>query len=159
MRAVYRLGPYVKTHARHFLQQSEYTICLAYDTSWRFERYDEVFNDGPRQQGMCWKITLPATERRTVLKELERLGPLTTRARGADTGTQCEQGRLEVAARCVVGGDRAEIAADGRLRPHLEVADVARDLRERLVRVREPGDRSGGADGHSTVRPRDPGQP
>ena len=70
MTVVYRQGPYVNTHRRHFLQQSEYTLCLGFDTEWRFEQYDKVFNDGLRQQGICWKITIPATERVKVLQEL-----------------------------------------------------------------------------------------
>lgn len=60
----------MNTHRRHFLQQSEYTLCLGFDTEWRFEKYDKVFNDGPRQQRICWKITVPASERGKVLWEL-----------------------------------------------------------------------------------------
>jgi hypothetical protein len=71
MRVVYRQGPYVNTHRRHFLQQSEYTLCLGFDTEWRFEQYHTVFDDGRHQQGICWKITIPATERPKVLKELD----------------------------------------------------------------------------------------
>lgn len=70
MPVVYRQGPYVNTHRRHFLQQSEYTLCLGFDSEWRFEPYHKVFDDGPRQQGICWKITIPAAERVKVLKEL-----------------------------------------------------------------------------------------
>lgn len=70
MPVVYPQGPYVKTHRRHFLQQSVYTLCLGFDTEWRFEQYHKVFEDGPRQQGICWKITIPASERVKVLKEL-----------------------------------------------------------------------------------------
>ena len=29
-----------------------------------------MFDHGPRQQGICWKITIPATERAKVLQEL-----------------------------------------------------------------------------------------
>ena len=70
MSVVYRQGPHVKTHRRHFLQQSEYTLCLGFDTEWRFEQYDKVFDGGLHQQGICWKITIPAAERAKVLKEL-----------------------------------------------------------------------------------------
>lgn len=68
---VFRYGPYVKTHRRHVLQQSEYTLCLIFDGEWRFERYDTVFEDGHRQQGICWKFTLPASERAKVLTLLD----------------------------------------------------------------------------------------
>jgi hypothetical protein len=70
MPVVYPQGPYVNTHRRHFLQQSEYTLCLGFDTEWRFEQYHKVFDDGPHQQGICWQITIPAAERVKVLKEL-----------------------------------------------------------------------------------------
>lgn len=71
MPMVYRQGPYVNTHRRHFLQQSEYTLCLGFDTVWRFEQYHNVFDDGLHQQGICWKITIPASERAKVLQELD----------------------------------------------------------------------------------------
>jgi hypothetical protein len=70
MPVVYRQGPYVNTHRRHFLQQSEYTLCLGFDTEWRFEQYHKVFDDGLHQQGICWKITIPVSERVKVLQEL-----------------------------------------------------------------------------------------
>jgi hypothetical protein len=70
MPVVYRLNPYVNTHRRHFLQQSEYTLCLNFDEDWRFEQYHKVFDDGLHQQGLCWKITIPASERSKVLHEL-----------------------------------------------------------------------------------------
>jgi hypothetical protein len=71
MSVVYRQGPHVNTHRRHFLQQSEYTLCLGFDTEWRFEQYHKVFDDGLHQQGICWKITIPAAERVKVLQELD----------------------------------------------------------------------------------------
>lgn len=71
MPLVYRYGPYVKTHRRHFLQQSEYTLCLIFDDEWRFEQYDTVFAKGRGQQGFCWKYSIPASERSKVLKLLD----------------------------------------------------------------------------------------
>ncbi len=68
---VYRYGPYVRTHRRHSLQQSEYTLCLSFDDEWRFERYDTVFEIGHRQQGICRKFTIPASERKKVLRLLD----------------------------------------------------------------------------------------
>ena len=62
---------HVTTHRRHFLQQSEYTICLIFDNDWRFEQYDTVFDKGREQQGFCWKYTMPASERPKVLKLLD----------------------------------------------------------------------------------------
>jgi hypothetical protein len=70
MRAV---GKYVRTHARHFRQHSDYTICAAFDEStggWRFHQHDPVFwNRG--KQNYLWKFDLPSTERMKVLKSLD----------------------------------------------------------------------------------------
>lgn len=64
-------GAYVKTHRRHVLQQSLYTLCTIYTDAFRFANYDTVFEKGRHQQGLCWKITLPATERTKVLRLLD----------------------------------------------------------------------------------------
>ncbi len=58
MPVLYRYGPYVRTHRRHVLQQSEYTVCMGFDDEWRFEHYDVIFEPSPRQQGSCWKLTI-----------------------------------------------------------------------------------------------------
>jgi hypothetical protein len=71
MPVLYRCGPYVRTHRRHVLQQSEYTLCMGFDDEWRFEKYDVIFDQGHRQQGMCWKFTIPASERKKVLRLLD----------------------------------------------------------------------------------------
>jgi hypothetical protein len=71
MLVVYRYPPHIKTHRRHFLQQSEYTVCLSFESEWRFEQYDSVFDSGPRQQGFCWKFTTPVNQRRKVLRSLD----------------------------------------------------------------------------------------
>jgi hypothetical protein len=68
---VYRSGPYVRTHRRHFLQQSEYTLCLFYEDEWWFDNYDEVFDEGLQQQGQCQKFTIPITENFRVLRLLD----------------------------------------------------------------------------------------
>ena len=71
MNNVFYPGPNVTTHRRHVLQQSQYTLCLTYDADWRFGAYDAVFNEGHGQQGICWKFTIPASERPQVLHELD----------------------------------------------------------------------------------------
>jgi hypothetical protein len=71
MPVLHRYGPYVKTHRRHVLQQSEYTLCTVLDDAFRFEKYDTIFEAGRHQQGLCWKITLPTKERTKVLKLLD----------------------------------------------------------------------------------------
>ncbi|MEP6645217.1 MAG: FRG domain-containing protein [Acidobacteriaceae bacterium] len=72
MRVVYRLGPHVKTHRRHVLQQSEYTMCVVSEEeeSW-FEAHDGAFDPGRHQQGFCFKFIIPSTERPKVLKVLD----------------------------------------------------------------------------------------
>jgi hypothetical protein len=69
---VLRYGPYVKTHRRHFLQQSEYTLCMVFEDEWLFDRYETVFDKGRHQQGTCWKFTVPTSERTRVLMELDK---------------------------------------------------------------------------------------
>lgn len=71
MDVVYGFGPYVKTHRRHVLQQSQYTLCLSFHDEWRFESYDSVFEQCHRQQAFCWKFTIPVTERPKVLALLD----------------------------------------------------------------------------------------
>jgi hypothetical protein len=74
-----RLGPYVKTHQRHFRQQSEYTICLSFDFQdvlhkWRYAEHETVFRGRSSQrneQDVLWKFNIPATERMKVLKLLD----------------------------------------------------------------------------------------
>jgi len=70
MPLVFRYGPYVNTDRRHFLQQSEYTLCVRFYEQWKFEPYRTVFDPGLHQQGFCWKFDIDATERRKVLAEL-----------------------------------------------------------------------------------------
>jgi len=67
------LGPYVKTHPRHFLQQSAYTICLKFqfNSGWHFSPHESVFSLNSPTQDQLWKFTLPASERIKVLKILD----------------------------------------------------------------------------------------
>ena len=62
------IGPYVRAHPRHFRQQSDYTICGAYDENdgWRFHPHEPVFG-GRGEQDFIWKYTLPSSERTKVL--------------------------------------------------------------------------------------------
>jgi len=68
-----RLGAYVRTHPRHFLQQSEYTVCTVRDrTEWHFARHENVFGRADGRQDVLWKLTLPSAEAPKVLADLER---------------------------------------------------------------------------------------
>ena len=72
------LGPYVRTHRRHFLQQCQYTICVVFNNGaqgWRFVAH-ETFFDRPTSPGLSslqdvlWKFNIPSTERLKVLRLL-----------------------------------------------------------------------------------------
>jgi hypothetical protein len=68
------VGPNVRTHRRHFRQQSRYTICLKWtNNQWHFEPHDSVFNvtDNLRQD-LLWKITIPAKEREKAIRFLDK---------------------------------------------------------------------------------------
>jgi len=70
---IHSLGPYVQTHRRHFLQQSEYTICVSFQSGggWHFVPHESVFSRNDPNQDVLWKFTIPATERIKVLKTLD----------------------------------------------------------------------------------------
>lgn len=70
---IHTLGPYVRTHSRHFLQQSRYSLAAKFDEGrWRFATHDSVFEKGRVDQDRLWKFTVPATERKKVLQHLDR---------------------------------------------------------------------------------------
>jgi hypothetical protein len=70
-----RLGPYVPTHQRHVLQQSDYTICPMYNTEkqeWRFAPHEDAMaSDVGPSPNRLWKFNIPSTERLKVLKYLD----------------------------------------------------------------------------------------
>ncbi len=66
------LGPCIKTHKRHHLQQCEYTICTNGD--FKDECYwdhEEVFAKPEYEQDMAVKYIIPSTERKKVLGKLD----------------------------------------------------------------------------------------
>jgi hypothetical protein len=64
-------GPNVRTHRRHFLQQCEYTSCLAFKSPVSFSNHEEVFARAKRGQDFLWKFNIPSTERLKVLRSLD----------------------------------------------------------------------------------------
>ena len=65
-------GPYVRSHTRHFLQQSQYTICAHYkEGEWWYASHEQVFEQGSDTQDRLWKITVPASERLKALRQLD----------------------------------------------------------------------------------------
>ena len=72
------LGPYVKSHKRHFLQQSQYTVCISlHENSYRFTSHENAMKNARsvniNQQDQLWKINIPAHERIAALKRLENM--------------------------------------------------------------------------------------
>lgn len=70
-----RLGPYVKTDRRHFIQQSQYTMCIIRDNipdgEWRYAPHAEAFARNDKNQDLLWKFNIPCSERLKVLKLLD----------------------------------------------------------------------------------------
>jgi hypothetical protein len=65
-------GPYVTTDKRHFAQQAWYTTATIWSEELRqhiFCSHQDVFND-PANSGSLIKITIPAVDRQSALKEL-----------------------------------------------------------------------------------------
>jgi hypothetical protein len=69
------LGPYTPSHKRHFIQQSNYTVCVkSINYDHEFISHENIFQRGdlPEEfsQDVLVKITLPTKERMTALKDL-----------------------------------------------------------------------------------------
>ena len=67
-------GPLIRTHRRHFRQQSRYTVRARFHQGqWFFVPHDGVFGIRDHlQQDMLWKITIPTSERRKVLEYFDK---------------------------------------------------------------------------------------
>lgn len=64
----------VPSHRRHFIQQSEYTICVAKpESEVIFSDYEEAFAKTDADQNLLWKFTLPVTERIKVLRKMDQM--------------------------------------------------------------------------------------
>jgi hypothetical protein len=67
------LGPYVRSHRRHFQQQCEYTVCTVQkDNDVQYACHEAAFVRAESRQDMLWKFTIPTSERRAVLKRLNQ---------------------------------------------------------------------------------------
>lgn len=68
------LGPYAKTHKRHFLQQSWYTVCTKdQGKSPVFECHEKVFERNDPDQDLLFKIMIPRSERLKALSILHEV--------------------------------------------------------------------------------------
>jgi len=73
--SIFSVGPLVKTHKRHFRQQSRYTICAKFEarSQWVFANHDTVFGvDDRGEQDLLWKIVIPGSERVNVLRHFDK---------------------------------------------------------------------------------------
>jgi len=68
-------GHYVRTHKRHFLQQSEYTYCTKQllDGRYVYCSHEEAFARNDSEQDVLTKFVMPRTERFKVLDKLRMM--------------------------------------------------------------------------------------
>ena len=69
------IGPIIKTHKRHFRQQSRYTSCVKFENGqWCFSPHDAVFGQKDHlNQDLLWKMTISAKERLKVLRFCDKV--------------------------------------------------------------------------------------
>lgn len=69
---VRQLGPYVRSHPRHYRQQSIYTVCesLGQGGLWQYDSHETVFRQPRGSQEVLWRFDLPSDERIHVLRRL-----------------------------------------------------------------------------------------
>ena len=67
------LGPDIRSHPRHVLQQCQYTTSSTFEENrgWKYTPHSGVFGKGSRGQDRLWKFIFPASERLVVLKQLD----------------------------------------------------------------------------------------
>ena len=63
-----------RSHKRHFIQQSEYTICAAETmTGKTFSAYEKAMSVTDTGENLLWKFTLPSSIRVSVLRKLDKM--------------------------------------------------------------------------------------
>lgn len=70
------LGPYMRSHSRHFQQQCRYTTCVGMDLTnkdYVFRSHESELLKAVGPEGLLIKITFPIGERLTALRHLERM--------------------------------------------------------------------------------------
>ena len=67
------LGPFVRSHKRHTIQQSSYTVCMVWEDDFRFWSHDDIFSrkGGLGLVGDSIRIDIPASERLKALSSLD----------------------------------------------------------------------------------------
>jgi FRG domain len=68
------LGPNVRSHRRHFLQQSQYTICTAMaGENKMYAKHEDAFGNSVVVQDLLWKINIPISARPEFLAKLHKM--------------------------------------------------------------------------------------
>ena len=71
---IHRFGPNVKAHRRHYLQQSQYTICTeSKNGKIVYARHEDVVLMNNTTQDQLWKFNLPVSERVNFLIKLNKM--------------------------------------------------------------------------------------
>lgn len=71
---IQRLGPYIRSHPRHFIQQSDYTICAILDDGqYYYVPHERAGVNSRREQNLLWKFNIPVIYRLKVLKHLNTM--------------------------------------------------------------------------------------
>jgi FRG domain len=68
---IHGLGSDIRTHQRHVLQQSEYTICTVRDSEWRYARHQDAFRRGQPDHDVLLQLLLPSTDCLKALQSLD----------------------------------------------------------------------------------------
>ncbi len=71
---IYKLDQSLKTHKRHYLQQSVYTICSSFeDGNWYYANHEDVFLEKDANQDLLWRINIPKSNKKIFLSKLENM--------------------------------------------------------------------------------------
>jgi len=71
---IHTFGPYIQTHQRHFLQQSQYTVCISLSEKldeWQYVCHEKVLSLSNSNQDILWKFNIPSNECLQVLNKLD----------------------------------------------------------------------------------------
>ena len=68
------IGSDAKSHKRHFLQQSEYTVCISMgDDTYIYDCHENIIKKDDEKQDLILKFNIPVKERFNVLNKLENM--------------------------------------------------------------------------------------
>jgi FRG domain len=71
---LHRRGPYVKSHKRHFIQQSHYTLCTeTKNNAHYYSSHQQVAEREGSTQDRFWKVNIPVREKFDFLRRLKSM--------------------------------------------------------------------------------------